>query len=326
MLIIAAGILVALVLVALAAAGFLVLKTRAIARAAEKAVPPCGRFVEVGGNRIHYVEEGEGRPILFIHGLGGTLHHFRQPLFGGRLAGFRLIALDRPGAGYSTRAPGATARLPEQAETIAGFIDRLGLDRPLVVGHSLGGMVALTLALDHPDKISGLVLLSALTAHREDVPPELAPIYITSPLKRRLLAHTLAIPTALKLAPQTLAYVFGPQQPPQDYMTEGGGQLGLRPGQWYAMVSDLVAVAGDMKALTARFGEIDMPAAMLFGTADRVLDHRENGIAFRDHVKGLDFETIDGVGHHPQYGATDRVVELIRRTAARADENISGRR
>ncbi len=311
--------LVVLLLIAvLAVAGWYVWQTQTIARRAERLVPARGKFVEIDGNRIHYVEEGEGRPILFVHGFGGTLHHFRHPLFGGRVPGYRLIAIDRPGAGYSTRAPGASAALPTQAAQIAKFIEKLGLERPLVVGHSLGGMITLTLALNHPDKISGIVLISALTMPREGIPPEMAPIYITSPLKRWLVANTVAIPAALKVAPATLAYVFGPQETPKDYMTEGGGELGLRPGHFYNMVADLVSVGDDMPALAKRFEEIDMPAGMVFGTADKVLDWREHGEAFAPRIKGLDFETVEGIGHHPQYWAREQVVGLIRRVAERA--------
>lgn len=318
MLSILAWLAVLLIAAAAMVAAYFVWRTQTIARRAERLVPARGKFVEIDGNRIHYVEEGEGRPILFIHGLGGTLHHLRHPLFGGKIPGYRLIALDRPGAGWSTRAPGASARLPEQAALIAKFIDRLGLEKPLVVGHSLGGMITLTLALNHPDKISGIVLVAALTRHREGVPPEFAPIYIRSPLKRWLLANTVAIPAALKMAPATLAYVFGPQETPKDYMTEGGGELGLRPGHFINMVMDLVAVADDMSALSKRFSEIDMPAGMIFGTADKVLNYKENGDEFRGLIKGLDFETLEGIGHHPQYWASDRVAAMIGRVAERA--------
>src|SRR5690606_41820715 len=77
--------------------------TRRISRDAEHAVPPRGRFVTVEGCDIHYVERGEGRPILFIHGLGGTLHHMSRPLMEEFGHGCRLIPLDRPCSGYSTR-------------------------------------------------------------------------------------------------------------------------------------------------------------------------------------------------------------------------------
>src|SRR5688572_23864525 len=101
--------------------GYFALATRRIADRAERTVPPIGKFIDIAGNRIHYVETGEGRPIVFVHGLGGQLHHFRHPTFP-TLPGYRLIALDRPGAGYSVRAPGATSRLPEQAKIVADFI------------------------------------------------------------------------------------------------------------------------------------------------------------------------------------------------------------
>ena len=107
---VAIWLLLALVLVTVLAAAYFAFLTRKIAAEAERLVPACGQFVDIDGNRIHYVERGEGRPILFVHGLGAQLHQFRHPLFD-RLDGFRLIAFDRPGSGYSTRARGSTARL-----------------------------------------------------------------------------------------------------------------------------------------------------------------------------------------------------------------------
>lgn len=145
----------------------LLLATLWIAAKAERLVPPVGKFVEIDGNRIHYIDVGQGRPIVFVHGLGAQLHHFRHTVFGRFGPGYRLIALDRPGSGYSTRASGATGRLPEQAEIIRRFIESLGLERPLVVGHSLGGAITLTLAVEHPNAISGIALLAPLTLWRQ---------------------------------------------------------------------------------------------------------------------------------------------------------------
>lgn len=307
----------AIFLIAFLAAGYFVLATRRLAAQAERTVPPAGRVVDAGGNRIHYVEAGEGPPILFVHGLGGQLHHFRHPLFP-LLPGYRLVALDRPGSGYSRRAAGATARLPEQADAIADFIKTLRLERPLVVGHSLGGAVALTLALDHPQLVSGVVALAPLTHMEDAVPAEFRGLYIASPLKRWLIAQTTAVPTSLKYARQTLDFVFGPQKWPEDYIVAGGGMLGLRPGHFYATSSDLVAIEKDLGSIEKRYGEIAMPAAIMFGTADRVLDHRRHGLPMRDKIAGLDFELLEGQGHMLQFTATEKVADLIARVAARA--------
>lgn len=307
----------AIILAALAVAAVQIYRTQRIAAEAERAVPPAGRFVDVSGNRIHYVEKGEGRPILFIHGLGAQLHQFRAPLFG-RLDGFRLIAIDRPGSGYSVRAHGASARLSEQARVVRGFIEKLGLERPLVVGHSLGGAVSLTLAVEHPGVVSGLALLSPHTRHSKKVAPEFAPLYIRSPLKRWLVSQTVAVPASQKFAAQTLAYVFGPQEPPADYMTEGGGWLGLRPSHFYGASTDIVDLIDDDTDIEGRYGEIGVPVGILYGTADRVLDHRRHGADMVGAIAHLDLELAEGVGHMPQFADPGRTAAFIRRIAARA--------
>lgn len=307
----------AIFLIAFLAAGYFVLVTRRIAAQAERAIPPSGQFIEIDGNRIHYVEQGEGRPIVFVHGLGGQLHHFRHPTFP-LLPGFRLIALDRPGSGYSVRGSRTTGRLPEQAKVVAGFIDALGLEKPLLVGHSLGGAVALTTALNHAEKISGVVALAPLTHMEEAIRAEFKGLYIKSDFKRWLLANTIAVPQSMKYAPQTLAFVFGPQKWPEDYIIAGGGMLGLRPSHFYATASDIVAIEKDLGEIEKRYGEIAMPAALMFGSADKVLDHTHHGLPMQDRIAGLDFELLEGQGHMLQFTAAEHVAELVKRTAARA--------
>lgn len=301
-----------------ATAAWLAFMTRRISSQAERLVPASGKFVKVGGNRIHYVETGAGKPILFIHGLGGHLHHLRHPLFDRFGEGYRLISLDRAGSGYSTRPGRSTGRLPEQAEQIAKFIDALGLERPLLVGHSLGGAVALSVALEHPEKISGLALLAPLTHHDAEVPPQFRGLKIRSPVLRRLIAHTLAVPLAVRHRQATLDFVFGPQQPPADYAVAGGAMSGLRPGHFFATATDYVALDHDMPRQQTRYGEIEMPAGILFGAEDRVLDYRKQGLRMERKIAGLDLEIVEGVGHMPQYAAADRVVAFIRRMAGRA--------
>jgi pimeloyl-ACP methyl ester carboxylesterase len=315
---IASSVLGAFVLLVCFLTGYLVMTTRRITAAAEKLAPATGQFVTVGGNRIHYMEQGEGRPILFIHGLGGQLHHFKHPLFDAFGPGYRLISIDRPGSGYSVRRNGDSGGLHEQAAVIAGFIKALKLDRPLLVGHSLGGAVALATAVDHPRAISGLALVSPLTHLEKAIPPAFRALHIRSNLLRQMLAQTVAVPLSLRLSPNTLALVFGPQQPPKDYPIVGGGLSGMRPSHLYATASDFVAIPNDLGKLEARYHEIRMPVGILFGTADRVLDHRRHGLAMAGKIPGLDLEILEGVGHMPQYAAQERVIGFVKRIAGRA--------
>jgi len=311
-------LLAAVVLGAAIYVGYYALATRRIAAEAERRVPPSGKFVDVEGNRIHYVESGEGKPILFIHGLGAQFHQFRHPLFSRLDKEFRLVALDRPGSGYSVRARGAGAGISEQARLIVRFMEKLGIERPLLVGHSLGGIIALAIAIEHPDKVAGLALLSPYTRYQKEVQPVFAQLDIKQPLRRWVIAQTFAIPTALKTAPQVLDFVFGPQAMPADYPTAGGGMSGLRPSHFYATSSDLVASGLDMPRLEGRYGEIGVPVGIMCGTADRVLPHEANGVAMKDRIAGLELELLEGIGHMPQFAATDAVVAFIRRMAARA--------
>jgi pimeloyl-ACP methyl ester carboxylesterase len=201
---------------------------------------------------------------------------------------------------------------------IVRFMEKLGLERPLVVGHSLGGIISLAIAIEHPDNVSGLALLSPYTHYHEEMEPAFAPLAITRPWLRWLISHTFAIPNALKTAPQVLDFVFGPQAMPADYPIAGGGMSGLRPSHFYATSSDLVATGLDMKRLEVRYREIEVPVGILFGTADRVLSYEPHGLAMLEKITGLDLELLDGIGHMPQFVATDRVEGFIRRMAAKA--------
>src|SRR5271157_1392202 len=137
-------------------AGFSVIAARRI----EKAVPPQGHFLDIDDERLHVLETGAGPPVVMIHGLSGQMGNFTHSLVGRLCGDFRVIAFDRPGSGYSTRSPKADASLRAQAATLAKAIGMLKLECPVLVGHSLGGAVALAIALDHPDCAGVVALIS----------------------------------------------------------------------------------------------------------------------------------------------------------------------
>jgi pimeloyl-ACP methyl ester carboxylesterase len=284
------------------------------ARKVAALLPPRGEFVDVPGARLHVRDTGQGEAILMIHGLGGQLAHFTYAV-AGRLSGrFRVVAVDRPGCGWSTRTGGA--ELPAQAAALAALIDRLGLERPLVVGHSLGGAVALALALDHPDKVGGLALLAPLTHIQEQVPPVFKGLTIVSPGLRQLVAWTLAIPASIAGSARTLEQVFGPEAVPKDFATRGGGLLTLRPSAFLAASDDLQALPASLPAQEARYGQLRVPLGILYGKDDRILDWRANGQALATKVAGARFELIEG-GHMLPITNPDACADFIA-TMARA--------
>jgi pimeloyl-ACP methyl ester carboxylesterase len=268
-------------------------------RKVEALLPPKGRFVDVPGARLHVREFGgdPGAPaILLVHGLAGQLDHFTYGVTA-RLAGrHRVVAVDRPGAGFSTRAPGTPADLRTQAAILAALIDTLALDAPLVVGHSLGGALALALALDHPRHVGALALVAPLTHMQDDVPPVFDGLTILSPLWRHIVAWTLATPVSIKNGRAALDAVFGPEPVPHDFPTRGGALLGLRPGAFLSASDDLRSLPDCLPAQQTRYGELDVPVAILYGKDDHILDPQAHGQALADKVRGARLQLIAG-GH-----------------------------
>jgi pimeloyl-ACP methyl ester carboxylesterase len=298
----------------------LVLFTVYTARRVEAALPPLGRFVEVGGSRIHYLEKGRGPTLLFIHGLGASMRVFTHSLLE-RLSGdFRVVLMERPGSGESTREPDACARVRSQAETVSAFIKELGLERPLLVGHSLGGAVALTVALEHPEQVRGLALVAPLAGLQQTVPAIFNRLIITSRALRKLTAWTVATPASILRRAQVLDILFSPDPVPADYGTAGGGLLGLRPKSFCAASEDLVALEGELPPLVARYAELRMPVGILYGTGDRVLDHRLHGVEVASKIEGAELELIEG-GHMLPLTAPDVVEGFVRKVAERAWAN-----
>lgn len=284
--------------------------SRRTARRIEAFLPPAGSFVEVDGVRLHVRDEGSGPAILMIHGLGGQMAHFNYGAVRALSQRYRVVALDRPGSGYSTRPDGVPADLATQARAIAALIDKLGLDRPTVVGHSLGGATALTLALEHPHQVGALALLAPLSHAPDAVPPAFRSMTIETAWLRRLFAATLAVPLGILGSKAILRDVFGPESVPADFATRGGGLLGLRPQAFLAGSADVQALSRHMPRIEGRYGELRMPVAVLFGRDDRLLDWRANGRALVDKVAGARLELVDG-GHMLPVTQPERTAAFI---------------
>lgn len=292
----------------------LVLFTLRTARRVEAAVPPLGRFIEVEGAKIHYLERGEGPELVLIHGLAGQARLFTHSLVERLAEDFRVIVPERPGSGYSVRSRGASAGPRADAAVVAQFIRALELGRPILMGHSLGGAVALATALDHPDVVSGLALVSPLTYPIDEAPEVFKAMDIRSAKLRRLVAWTLATPMSIALGERTLEDIFAPEAVPDDFPLAGGGLLSLRPRQFESASTDMVAARDDMPSLFERYGRLSVPVRMLYGTGDQVLHPRLHGEGMQERIPGLRLELVEG-GHMLPMTQPDRVAALVRAVA-----------
>jgi len=298
--------------------GGLALFTALTARQAESLAPPAGRFVEVEGARLHYVDRGSGPVVVLVHGLSGNLRNF-YGLIDELAATCRVIAVDRPGCGYSRMIRGQHPELRTQACIIARFVHELRLERPVLVGHSLGGALALAVALDHPDCVSALVLISTLS-HEERVPPAaFKALDIRHPTLQWLIAWTLMAPLG-KLAQRTrLDAVFAPERPPRSFVVDGGAALGLRPVSFVAACKDLTTVSDELATMTPRYPSMRIPVEVIFGRADPILDYQVHGERLAAALPNATLHLIAG-GHMIPVTAADQIVRRIRQMVERAHQ------
>ncbi|SFQ67343.1 Pimeloyl-ACP methyl ester carboxylesterase [Halopseudomonas formosensis] len=303
-----------LLLVLLIVAGLMVFSFLT-ARRIELGLPPEGRFITIMGNRIHYVEQGSGpRTVLLVHGLTGVLQNFTYAMLGELARDCRVIAIDRPGSGYSKRPLRSSASLAVQADVIAGLIDALQLDRPVVVGHSLGGAVALAAALRHPDKISALALIAPLSRMPAGGPPGIfASLRIRWHWLRWLFAWTLMLPLAARQRERIMQTAFGPEAVPAHFALRGGGAQAMRPSNYIAASRDLVALEPVLPRLQEGYEDLQLPVHILYGWGDRILDPQEQGRVLADQLPKGELELVEG-GHMLPLTQPQRCVEFVRRT------------
>ena len=308
--------LIAAVLIILAIVVLLFLYTRKLASDAVKAVPKTGQVQPVGGGTIHYVEMGpsDAPTIVLIHGLAGQLQHYTYAMTDLLKDDFRVIVIDRPGCGYSDRAQDEMAALPEQARMIAEFMEAKGIEKSVVVGHSLGGALTLALALDYPDKVNSMALIAPLTQVQEEVPEIFKGLELRSPMMRRLVGNTIAAPMGKATADKVLAFAFAPEQPVNDFMIRAAAILGLRPVAFVGASSDMVMLEDVLPVQVARYGELKVPGGILYGDGDTILNHETHGKPMT--AFGLSYEEMAGRGHMLPMTAPQECVDFVRRMAA----------
>ncbi len=278
--------------------------TRATVRRIEQDVPADGRFIDVAGARLHYVDRGTGPTIIMMHGLGAQLRNFSYGVADALADDYRVILVDRPGSGYSVPT-GEQPGILRQSAIIAALIDRLALDHPpLLVGHSLAGAVALGVATHHPGSVAGLALLAPMTQPPRSMPAALAQGIEDRSSARMLFANVLGTPISRAAYGLRWGKIFAPDPVPADFATRGGGALGDRPVSVNAALVELASADVDLDAIAGRYGALTIPVALHFGREDQVIAPATDGDRAAAAIPGASLEMTDG-GHmlpvaHPQ--------------------------
>lgn len=248
-----------------------------------------GTFADVDGVRVHYVDAGKGDPVVLIHGWNGSTFSFRYTI--PELArSHRVIALDLLGFGYSGRPARGDYSVTAQARLVTGLLDRLGIERAAVVGHSMGGGIAMQLALSRPERVERLVLVDSASA--EDVQ--------RSHRSGKLVPQFLFLLTPLLLHPgrmQRAAYRLAVHDPA--LVTREAVEGYIRP---LRMQGHLRALSRQMRdrgrSIPTDPGKIPQPTLLLWGEHDRVVPI-SSGRDLAQRISGARFEVIRSAGHLP---------------------------
>lgn len=280
------------------------------ARQAERTHPPIGRFVTADDVRLHYFEQGNGQPVVCLHGNGAMVQDLLISGFVEHSARqYRTVVFDRPGFGYSTRPRGRRWTARAQASIFPDAFELLAIRRPIVVGHSWGALVALALALDHPKIVAGLVLLSGFyyPEPRTDValfsPPAL-------PVVGDVLSHTVAPLIGELIAPKIIERMFSPQGVSPRFAREFPLALALRPSQVRAFAEDSAHMLAAADELSARYRSLTVPTAILAGDGDEIVSYRQAQRLHGD-VAGSWIDILPGGSHMVHHIAPERVMRAV---------------
>jgi pimeloyl-ACP methyl ester carboxylesterase len=287
--------------------------------------PPTGKFVEVQGVRLHVAELGlsRGMPgaepaVVLIHGASGNLEDMRLAL-GERLASLhRVILIDRPGHGWSSRPESDDYALPTgQAELVAGALEQLGVRRAILIGHSWGGAFATAFALAFPTRTAGLVLLSAVS-HPWPANPGWYNKIAGLPCVGPLFLRTCVYPLGLLLMKEATRSVFEPQSVPDDYVRRAAIRLVLRPKTFYSNARDLALLKDFITAQVPRYPNLRTPTIIISGDHDTMVSPNINAYALAATLPCAKLVLLKDIGHMPHHAAPEVVATAIDELVPRA--------
>lgn len=285
--------------------------------AAERAFPPDGQFVKVDGHPVHYVQKGTGPDLVLIHGASGNTRDFTFSLVDQLTDRYRVTVFDRPGLGHTPRLAARGVTLADQADLLVAAAGQLGIDKPIVLGQSFGGAVAMAWALEHPDRVAAVVDLAGATY---PWPGELDRFYalLARPVIGPVLAWAVGAWVSDAYIDRAIAGVFAPQNEPSGYGAYIGGSLVARPHSLLANAQQRTDLREELRAMAPRYPGLTMPIEILHGDADDTVSLQIHSEALARDVASARLTPLPGIGHMPQHVAQPQVIEAIDRAAQRA--------
>jgi pimeloyl-ACP methyl ester carboxylesterase len=274
------------------------------------------RFLEVDGSSLHFVIRGSGHPVVLIHGNPGSCQDWTR-LYSQLPTRFCAFAFDRPGHGHSDRSNQNGNVTPEvQARMLNSALGQLGVERPILVGHSWGGALALIYALSYADDVSGLVLLAPAAYESDDGVSFLSRVPAW-PVIGDIL-NTLFTPLlSARLVRNELARAFAPDKIPKRYLRRTLAEW-TRPGKvkWYSI--DDALLNASLSRFSPRYADLRLPVAIVTGDSDLIVPADENAFRLAEALPHAKLHVLRKAGHQLPLVRPDAVVRAIEMVAKAA--------
>jgi pimeloyl-ACP methyl ester carboxylesterase len=285
------------------------LLTVRLVRRAEADYPPAGPSIEVDGVRLHYLDKGQGRPVILIHGFRGSAYDFEVSISKRLARHCRVIAFDRPGHGYSASLPDDQHSLFVEARQLHAAALLLGLERPLLVGYSLGGAVAMAYADAYPDDVAGVVTIAG---HVMPYQLHLGPLafFAKRPWIAGVLSNTLLVPVGRVLGRGILKRACFPQPMPSSY-SRAALSMALRPRTIRYAPAELRRSASELRELAQRYSSLPVHVTVLSGRQDAVSGINEARY-FHGRLASSTLVVVPDGGHALHATHPDVVVAAVR--------------
>jgi pimeloyl-ACP methyl ester carboxylesterase len=300
--------------VVVAALVVLALITQAGVLVLQRAYPLQGRIIEVAGATLNVVDIGPrdtaGPPVVMIHGASSNLEAMRQPLGDLLARTHRVILIDRPGHGWSTRAHARASTPAIQGGMIDEALEKLGVGPAVFVVHSWSGALGARMALVYPRRVAGLVMLAPV-AYPWPGGVGWYNKLVTTPVLGPLLAYTITLPLGFLLVEPGARGVFLPQVMPDDFVRNTATPLLLRPREFLANARDLVTLKAAVMEQSPRYANIKAPTVVITGKSDKTVSTNIHSRPLASVVPNARLIVLPDVGHMVQNAVPDLVISEV---------------
>jgi pimeloyl-ACP methyl ester carboxylesterase len=268
------------------------------------------KFVTVEGTRLHFVIKGAGRPVVLIHGNPGSSQDWTR-LFGPLAANHKAIAFDRPGHGQSQRPKKGDTTVEVQARLLHDALQQLHIERPIVVGHSWGGAMALVYAINYPKEVAGVVLVAPAVYESQDAVSLVTDI-AAAPVIGDAANSVLTPLFGASVVRSELKKAFSPDPVPENYLRSVLPELtSQKKVKWYSI--DDALLNDCLKKFSPRYSEISVPVSILAGDSDLIVSEKDNAERLHQALPKSHLLVLAKTGHEIPFTRWQAVVDEIER-------------